>query len=44
MAREATRLGDAGERLERRLEALAEAQGIDMRDVLEPLLPVPLRA
>ena len=39
MAREARRLGDAGERLETRLEALAAAQGIDMQDVLEPLLP-----
>ena len=37
MALAAERLGNAAERLERRLEAAAGAQGVDMRDVLEPL-------
>jgi hypothetical protein len=43
MARVAERLGDAGVRLEFRLEAVAMAWGIDMVDVLAPLterLPV----
>jgi hypothetical protein len=37
MAGAAERLGNAGERLEARLDAVAVAQGVDMRDVLEPL-------
>ena len=37
MARVAERLGDAGARLEYRLEAMAMARGIDMGDVLAPL-------
>jgi hypothetical protein len=37
MARDAERLGNAGERLEARLEASAVARGVDMRDVLAPL-------
>ena len=37
MAHAAERLGSAGERLEVRLDAVAGAQGVDMRDVLEPL-------
>ena len=37
MARVAKRLGDAGVRLEYRLEAMAVARGIDMGDVLLPL-------
>ena len=44
MATAADWLGSAGERLDRKLEATAAKQGIDMRDVLEPLLPSPLRA
>jgi hypothetical protein len=41
-ARVATRLGDTGERLSNRMDAtvnrVAEAQGIDMMDVLAPLI------
>jgi hypothetical protein len=37
MARASERLGSAGERLEARLDAVAVAQSVDMRDVLEPL-------
>ena len=37
MARGAEWLGNAGEHLETRLEALAMARGVDMLDVLEPL-------
>ena len=37
MARAARHIGDAGERLEVRLDAVAMARGVDMLDVLEPL-------
>jgi hypothetical protein len=37
MARAAETLGDAGIRLEVRLDATADARGVDMLDVLEPL-------
>jgi hypothetical protein len=37
MASLAERLGDAGVRLEVRLDATAAARGVDMLDVLEPL-------
>jgi hypothetical protein len=37
MAQVARRLGDAGVRLEVRLDAVAVARGIDMLDVLRPL-------
>jgi hypothetical protein len=37
MARVARQLGDAGERLESGLEAVAVARGVDMLAVLEPL-------
>ena len=37
LARAAERLGNAGERLETRLEAVATARGADMLDVLAPL-------
>jgi hypothetical protein len=36
-ARFTRQLGDAGERLEVWLEAVATARGVDMLDVLEPL-------
>lgn len=38
IARVAERIGDAGVRLECRLEAVAMARGIDMGDVLAPLV------
>lgn len=38
MARASERLGSAEVRLETWLEAVAEARGVDMRDVLEPLI------
>jgi hypothetical protein len=44
MATAAEWLGSAGERLDRRLEATADKRGIEMRDVLEPLLLPPLRS
>jgi hypothetical protein len=37
MARAAQRLGDAGVRLEVRLDAMAAARGVDMLDVVAPL-------
>ena len=37
MARAARQLGDAGERLEVWLDAVATARRVDMLDVLEPL-------
>jgi hypothetical protein len=37
MARAAERLGDAGVRLEARLDAIALSQRVDMLDLLEPL-------
>ena len=37
MARASERLGSTGERLEARLEAIAEARGVDMVDALAPL-------
>jgi hypothetical protein len=37
MARVAQQLGDAGVRLEDRLDAMATARGVDMFDVLAPL-------
>ena len=36
-ARAAQQLGDAGERLESRLDAVAMVRGVDMLDVLAPL-------
>jgi hypothetical protein len=37
LARASERLGSTGERLETRLEHIAAARGVDMRDVLAPL-------
>lgn len=38
LARVSERLGSAGERLEARLERSAADRGVDMRDVLQPLV------
>jgi len=43
MARAAEQLGDAGVKLEARLDTAAGRRDVDMRDVLEPLA-VPLSA
>jgi hypothetical protein len=40
MARAARQLGEAGERLEVRLDAMATARGVNILDALEPLLIV----
>lgn len=44
MAHAAKRLGDAGERLEARLDGMAVARGVDILDVLEPLTSHPRAA